>query len=60
MSYEHNLCWITTYNLYSGRSPSREKLDKLINDHDKDGNGTIGRFNSDKVNLRLEQKAYDS
>ena len=31
-------------NFYSGRSPSQEKLDKLINDHDKDGNGTIGWF----------------
>ena len=30
--------------LYSGRNPAREELVQLIKEHDKDGNGTIGRF----------------
>lgn len=48
-------------NFYSGRSPSQEKLDKLIKDHDKDGNGTIGWFIWDwskKRNLRKYTQSY--
>ena len=48
LSKYHNLLYqhhnVMSLNFYSGRSPSQEKLDKLIKDHDKDGNGTIGWF----------------
>lgn len=45
-------------NFYSGRSPSQEKLDKLIKDHDKDGNGTIGWFTWDWSKKRYFEKVY--